>query len=414
MELRALIATCQLLRRVAESEAVLPDLISAIAHNTRKLMQRNLIAQTVHCSKYATPERVVCSPCGRRLAWKAGDAIVVRDRQHGWQKTASLSAKYGKDICWSHDSSCICMAYITHKEEQGHLLLMDFSSGVVHHLAVGRAHDYNAPSVHWAPSACILASHPFISSASRKAQGGSETLCLVEASGQVTSVETFDFMKLDWAADSSRLVLLSGDGLFSIYHVATQQEHVDYLSCHGHWAWSPCTWHQPQLLVVGLNSSAHLLDAEGKHLGKCRTAIKYATEERDQDCMSYVGAIWGQHGVAVMNRQGLWLCEVVHNTSSFRLEVRDLLPGLGFWRTPKLAPDHQHLAFVLARHQSNSPQVLVVVDVVSGHQAVFEQANETYNWPGCQWSRQGFSITCSASTWGGPDRHYLRVLNFVF
>ena len=55
VQLCSLSATCQLLRRVTETESLLPELQSAVSRNTRELVQRNIAADAVCHIKMATP-----------------------------------------------------------------------------------------------------------------------------------------------------------------------------------------------------------------------------------------------------------------------------------------------------------------------------------------------------------------------
>ena len=362
------------------------------------------------------------SPCGQRLAWERSDAIFVRDRRHSWQTSARLPVmqKYPGSICWSHDSNHICQGYNTEQggRRLGHLL-MDVCSGTIQHIALGQTDKDDltaAPYARWAPSGGILAVYPFPSAVPGEyipANG----LLLVEASGKVRSVaepqQAVDGYHLGWAADSRYLLRSLRFSNFSICDTSTQQQQLVNVAGRGSCAWSPSTWHEPQLLFVG-DFLAQLFSATGQLVGTCTTDLK--PDVHYDEIFHSLGLVWGQHGVIVVDQGGLWLC-ALDTSCSFQLGVRHHLelPGLRCCHQRLgLSPDHLQLA--LGQAGGAGLYSLLLVNVISGHLHVLEQLEhiEQRVRPCWQWSRTGCTLAFAFTIVKGSPRTFLKLFNFVF
>ena len=440
VDLHGLSATCRLLHTVSLDEAALPSLKSAISRNTHRLMQHNLAHHTICFSQCVTPEAAFISPCGQKLAWRDHSAIFVRDRRHSQQASAILpNLDASAKLAWSHDSSRIAMACTTQQEGQcwGHVLIMTVSSSTYDLVPLGPTYKGCWPCTKWAPSACVLAAYPFYrrpdySSCSFQpsdsdtpeddteddVQDDNVFLCLIDASGQCltsavcpSSVEDCPNMEPLWAATSSHLFLQFHyvDVITIIFDLATNELHRFEVPCGSitSFVWSPSSWPAPLLLAVE-QQTASLIDAEG--------SVRTGPTALDLDCLDH--AVWGQHGLALVDSADVWLCEVQSRPTGPLLELKHHvhLPR-GQLHMPTLSPDHLHLSLAQRSCRNGHDDWAiqhVIVNTLSGDHALLDQFDSTYSIHSCSWSRQGYSLLTSFTSRRGSRRSFFKTINFVF
>ena len=410
--------------QVVEDEALRPALQAAVSENTQELMQRNIAARRVHESKQVTAGDVIMSPCGQMLAWQFQGSIYVHSRRHGWQTSAQLPAAlyvHSRGVpCWSHDSEYIslwCTTLSTTGQQahvQAHVLLFNVPACRLELLPLGNLCQGHWPVTVWAPSAPVLAVCPLEVPCAECTKAGEQHslkgMYLVEAPGQVTAVafpyqgRDFSFANPLWAANS--LLLLSDSPIgFSIYDLTTQGHFLVSAEAVGTAAWSPDPCSEPQLLVVW-RGIAHLINARGQTIGASPTS--FAPRDLSQ-------VLWGKHGVAVKDDQGLWLCDLATSSSGPVLDVRHHL-DVADLHGLKLSPDHRHLcASVRLSSGADLLTELLVISTLSGHCVRLEQPEVNTRIPKYSWTKQGYSLTTCLSSYEystvGP--HSFKVIGFV-
>ena len=416
VELRNLGATCRLLQKASSAEAVMPDVQQAVARNTQGLVRRRIAAGFVCQQTQPTPAEVVFSPCGQLLAWKETQTIMVRHRHSGLSVTSVMrECEASGSLVWSHDSGCLAMFY----RKPGRLmyegcpLVLDVASCSTTHISVGQSTPCCGPRLLWAPSRRVMVMDQ-CRLASTRYDEAQWRIYLVELSGRMTTVAQQHeptAVAPCWAANNTALALDSGRR-FVVYDVATQQSCIAVPSPSAIMAWSPASWDPPRLLFVTscrcsvLPATAHFLDVRGKSMGPGQTALFKSNR--------ITALVWGEHGVAAVDRECVWLCAVGGSSTQLVLEVRHKVLVSGLER-PVLSPDHAHLC--LCRPLFHAPELidLVLVNLLAGAQGsgCLLELPKLPGTPRCSWTRQGYALVVVPPT---PDhgRGCYKVFNFVY
>ena len=278
---------------------------AAVACNTQALVQRNIAARAVRMSKQATPARVSFSPCGTLMAWVTGQTLVVRDRrarrQIASQPLPSQPQSHRK-LSWSYDSShvSVCCA--------SQVVVLDTTSCVTKHIDIdaGKAH----LTCVWAPSARVVA----LVRAEKYAED--DSLSVFEVAGQEARLQPAQQLQLPqiesikWAANSKLLAVTVSQG-HRIFSIVSQALLETMTACNGLVAWSPCTWDAPHLLSFSFEGNVNFFDQTGRSRGDCVQAVRGVRE-----------LLWGEHGVLILGKAGIWLFTVCTNASGLSLTIK--------------------------------------------------------------------------------------------
>ena len=434
------------------------DVQAAVAHNTQACVHSNFPTGGAWYELGTRPQSCVMSPDGCVVAWKSASSIHV---QH-W-RTSQLAASTpmpthaeASALVWSSDSTCLAVWYQAASYQC--VLVVDAHSGVAHQLSLEycRSPDWEKPynrelmefdcggQIAWAPNAPLLAvvctCDIYMPQLEVK-----HVLCLINAAGPKPSFIMRRVMpecfNMSWAADSQSLSYRGSDNFFILDSASREvyKTEVPGSSCI---AWSPNPQGASQWLCFtkaalhfGIHSPifgqpcASLLNAKGQLQGSCSFFV---------DSVSHM--VWGQHGLAVLSPEGVWLCDIVNSSAGFSINVRHHIPGAPFDKLV-LSPDQSLIAFLQVtyiHHEtlvepgpydsdsgfnlgyetaqaevSLEPLVSSVqfVHALTGQSASHRLPESSECIPTCSWSRQSSSLSVMSSA---TDSHYLKLCSISF
>ena len=363
-----------------------------MASNTQALVQSNIVAGAMHVSQQPTAAAVVFSPCGKLVAWlervKDRATLKVESRCTGQQvfsralprpgkrRAAQDRANKRRTIRWSHDSTWLSLTCV-----RG-VFAADLASGVLKRLSCPAGNVYERCS--WAPSALYFA-------VTQDPPESESLLSLYQISGSelhlAQQVTRPHFQVVVWAADSRVLAIKMFEDICILKVGQQDQLHMPFpaLSYKSEIAWSPPSWDQPVLLCISRRGTATFIDCEAAQKGRCEDTLR---GERSHN------VLWGEHGVVVCTDQHIWLFNVCSSSGRLELEFR-LHTKIAHNRAHVLSPDQVHLCVVQLSQEASGKlygQTLVILNVVSGDQALItlpERLTSDYQ---PSWTSSGFSL----------------------
>ena len=368
-----------------------------MASNTQTLVHRNIAAGAMRASQEPTSAAVVFSPSGQLVAWTQGNTLTIRDRCARRQVFSQLlpPPPMQDTICWSHDSSQLIL-----NRALG-VFVADLASCEMTKLQSGPRVEIEQCS--WAPSAQSVA---LVMSQC----GPHSLLFLYQGTGaelqMVHELRCPLIRRLVWASNSRVLAVLSGReiGFLNTYSRALFQWARPGISGSSVAAWSPLSWDAPHLLCTTRTGEVLFIDH--------RAALKGRCEEPVQDA-SIRDMAWGEHGVVIITGTSLWLLDVCRRFSGLVLDSRHQVMLSGLTR-PVLSPDQVHVCMLQATNGgSTSHHDLVVLNVVSGCQALISLPEPLSGAPVCSWTRSGCSLAVTMVTDHGRT-HMYKMFRFVF
>ena len=331
---------------------------AAVGRNIQAIVHRNFPAGGAWYELGTRPQSCVMSPDGCVIAWKGAYSIHVQHWRTSQLATSTPMPAHGQAsaLFWSSASSHLAMSYQAASYQ--YVLVVDASSGEAQQLSLGYclSPDWDTPydrelqefdfggKIAWAPSAPVLA---VVCRCDVYAPqlGVQHALCLINTAGpRLISVVRHvmpECFSMSWAADSRSLSYRGSDRCFILDSASSEiyKTHAPGSACI---AWSPASQGASQLLcfIKAFHSlfvlpypmfsqpCVLLLDAKGQLQGSCRFHV---------DSVSHM--VWGQHGLAVLSPEGVWLCDIVNTSASLSLNVKHHLPGAPFDKLV-LSPDH--------------------------------------------------------------------------
>lgn len=123
--------------------------------------------------------------------------------------------------------------------------------------------------------------------------------------------------------------------------------------------------------------------------------------------------VWGEHGVVVITfHDTLWLFDVHRGSTGLVLESRQHM-SMPLVRSLVLSPDQVHLCMVQCAQiaRGKFSRSLVILNVISGSQALIPLPEHLTSDDMPNWSKTGFSVAVPLR----PDGRFLyRTFRFVF
>ena len=411
----------QVLREPHQSASEKPALVgltsacvqAAIHSNTQALVQRNIAAGVMCMSQRRTPDAVVFSPCGQLVAWlKRGrdkTTLKVENRCTGQQifsqplpcprKHLSAWARSRmRDICWSHDSNFLAISYV-----RG-LFAADLVSGLMKRLY--RPVDSFAEQCYWAPSANLLAILQSPSVTER-------LMSLYQVSDSelqmVHQVTRPFFWHARWTADS-QVLAMQGDDICILDTGNHHQLEIPFHIVNGANSavvWSPSSWEHALLLCISATSGEVLFF-------DCKAALK-GRSEHPVHTLQADDIFWGEHGVIFLTQSSLGLFDVRCGSNGLLLAARRTMSMSV--HSPAMSPDQVHVCVVQSTPVSSAKHKhsLVILNVVSGIQALITLPGHTSREAMPSWTRSGFSLAVPlvVSRRLGADKYIYNVFGFV-
>ena len=156
-------------------------------------------------------------------------------------------------------------------------------------------------------------------------------------------------------------------------------------------AWSPLTWDCPHLLCIACSGEALFFDCKAALKGKCEDPL-----QGEVVWASYM--TWVQNGVAVitdkysLGNATLRLFDVRSGSSGLLLESRLQLSMPSVYSFVP-SPDQAHLCMMQCKHAPGiDANTLVLLNVVSGSQALIRLPEHLSRNPQPRWTSSGYSL----------------------